>query len=336
MINRGGVFSELRSRMLAAIPDGTKAIHRSEITLGDWLKSGTYSVQGCSKKSVQLELDHVEYSNVILLEVENLFNHCLEHIHEVVCFSEDARKRSDAWASVTAYYLGFFSSSILLRLVGEPISFLNREQLNRFKQLSNSGQTPSQGAYQFRVVRQISINQSELSIEQADKIHEATWKKTLGLLNEIRKRQGVVQLADEAEFYDSLCTSEFFSGGISFDWPSFVRNRVNYRPGFAYKLTREPFKTSRMIGAWKDADHPDVFSLMRSSHRQYRQHPAEFSSSVGMMINVGISLFLLTRALYSELLERRSIDKRWEKERVTYFKQRNINDGAFRTFIPGA
>jgi hypothetical protein len=46
--------------------------------------------------------------------------------------------------------------------------------------------------------------------------------------------------------------------------------------------------------------------------------PQVFDSQVELMSAIGLSLFLLVRDLYSDLLVRKRIDKRWEHARCLY------------------
>src|SRR5687767_10323027 len=129
MIARGAVFAELRSRMLAAIPEGSAAPFQNDTTFGDWLHSGTFNVTSCTKRTIILESSPVDFGTVLFVEAENLINHCFEHLRELKSYCDAPRQRSDAWGAVTAYYLGFFSASALLRLLGIPVAFIHRDHL---------------------------------------------------------------------------------------------------------------------------------------------------------------------------------------------------------------
>jgi len=318
MIGRGGVFAELRSQMLSVIPEGINAAYRTEGTLGDWIANGAYVVTSCTRSSLLVEGSHVDFASMLLIEVENLMNHCFEHIQELLCFVGDVRPRSDAWAGVTAYYLGFFSASALLRLLGVPVTFLNRQQLMALRQLAGTSQQPSQGAFEISLRGAVSATHREISFTRSDKIHEATWKSILQTLDTLNRDPGITKQPDEADFYDSLCTTAFCTPGVGFDWPSVARNRANYRPGYAYKLMRNNLRVLMSLQSWRNIESADVFAAVRAAHRRCSASASEFPNHMGMMITVGISLFLLLRALYAELLDRRKTDKRWERQRKHY------------------
>jgi len=321
MISRGGVFAELRSRMLSAFPQGTQAPFRGEASLGDWIETGTYSVKGCSKQSVELIASEMDFASRAMLEVENLTNHCFEHIRELICFQTDARPRSDAWAAVTAYYVGFFSAAALLRLIGSPVAFVNRQQVQMLKAFGGSAHAPSAGAFRFDLGPRISITQREIRLTLTEKIHESTWKTALQSIDQLNRDANVSKHPEEADFYDSICTSAFRFPGVGFDWPSFVRSRANYRPGHAYKLKPHQVGIGRTMECWRHADAADVFRVVRAAHLRCTSDTSTLTNQVGMMINVSFALFLIVRALYEALLIRHAIDRRWERSRALYRNQ---------------
>src|SRR5438045_6621020 len=130
MIARGAVFAALRSTMLQNVGSDVHAGLESERTIGKWLQVGAFVVPNCTKRLVTLHASRDDYAVTLLSEVENLLNHCLEHIQEMLCTAGDTRDRSQGWAIVTVYYLGFFAASAMLRLIGRPIVVLTREQLD--------------------------------------------------------------------------------------------------------------------------------------------------------------------------------------------------------------
>jgi hypothetical protein len=315
------------------IPDGAVASYQAEATLGDWLRNGAFTVSACSRRSILLEASQVDFASVLLVEVENLLNHCFEHVQELACACSDQRQRSDAWVAVTAYYLGFFSASALLRLLGRPIAFIDRASLAALQRFVGAAQRPGQGAFEIIVGNPLSVTHREVSLAPSEKIHEATWKSTLRVLDTLRRNPAISKAADEADFYDSLCTNAFCASGVGFDWPSFVRNRTNYRPGCAYKLARNTVEAQKRLMRWRDVGTADVFSTVRALHRECTSSTAEFANHLGMMITVGVSLFVLLRSLYAELLARRKSDKRWERQRERYRKEMGIGEDEFSAVV---
>jgi hypothetical protein len=141
------------------------------------------------------------------------------------------------------------------------------------------------------------------------------------MIESLNRNPEITKQPDEADFYDSLCTKAFCSSGIGFDLPSYVRNRTNYRPGYAYKLRRNNLHVVNAVEFWRNIESGDVFSAVRAAHRRWESAVSIFSKHISMMITVSMSLFLLLRSLYAELLDRRKIDRRWERQRDQYRNQ---------------
>lgn len=329
MIARGGIFSELRTQMLDAFPEDCCAPFCAEETIGGWLLRGAFTVRSCGNKKIVLEASNTDFGNTALVEVENLLNHCFEHLQELICYHTDPRERSDAWASVTAYYLGFFASSALLRLVGKPVVFVTKQHIEAFKKIANTTTAPGAGAFEVTAGTAISATYREVVLSRVDKVHESTWKRALGLLQTLNRSLTIHKHADEAAFYHSVCAGVHTQSGTGFDWPSAVRNRANYRPGAAYKLTRQDFGMRRCIEAWQAATADNVFAIAPAIHHGATNRPNELQTEICAMTNTGIALFVLARSLHREFRQRRRTDSRWELARKRYHKRTLPDDKMF-------
>ncbi|HAO80389.1 MAG TPA: hypothetical protein DCQ92_15755 [Verrucomicrobia subdivision 3 bacterium] len=333
MIAQGAIFSRLRVQMLDAIPENAVASFQNKGTLGDWLNTGTFVVTSCTRREVLIEASPIDYGGVVLTECENLLNHCFEHLQEMVCLTSDERIRSNAWGIVTAYYFGFFSASAFLRLVGQPVVFLTTEQLRRLMTLAGSTEKPGQGAFHFQITNQISVTRAELAVRQTDKIHESTWKTALGCIDELNRDPSLTKSAAEANFYDTVCSRFLFTRYNNFHWPSMIRNRANYRPGFAYRLHSKPLNFSQSFDVWRKADHADIHRILQNCLRKCNANADEFVYHANLMLNVGTAFFLLARALYAELLARRKTDRRWETQRTSYCRQMKVPAQEFKLLL---
>ena len=127
--------------------------------------------------------------------------------------------------------------------------------------------------------------------------------------------------AKEALFYAAISTKVLFSEYVNFQWPSSVRNRANYRPGYAYKLQTARSPNFKLISEWAQMELQDTSKILETALTACRSDIANFGNHVQLMTAVGTSLFLLARELYSDLLTRKTLDKRWEHNRLSYRKQ---------------
>lgn len=321
MIPRGAIYGELRSQMLRHFPDGSKALFGNSDTFGDWLSKGALVVKKSEKKGVLFEAPKSEFGGILLTEVENLLNHCFEHLQELGCVSQDTRIRSEAWITVTAYYFAFFSASALLRLIGRPVVFLLREQLASLCKMSGTGVAATQGTYEVLLGSSVSATHAEFRLKQTSKVHEATWLNLLGLFDQLRRKGLPDADGMEVLFYESLCTTALFSQYLNFQWPSSVRNRANYRPGFAYKLQTARSRHCNAITDWEKIETQEAIRIVAGAANSCASDSENFGKHVHLLISTGVSLFMLTRELYSDLLTRRSLDKRWEQSRRAYRKK---------------
>jgi hypothetical protein len=333
MIPHGAIFNQLRSMMLVHFPEGSKAVYQDSETVGDWLSKGSGIVTSCTKSKVTMEAPTVEFGSILLTEIENLLNHCFEHLQELGCISQDTRIRSGAWNTVTAYYFAFFSGSALLRLLGVPIVFLGREQLSSFPIMLGSGSAPSQGAFKIIRSRSISATHAEYCLTTSPKIHEATWNNLLQLFDELNRKTNPNPDTNEVLFYNSLCTKVLFSKYVNFQWLSSVRNKANYRPGFEYKLHIANSPNRKLINDWADIQLRQPVQIVTKAVSDCSADKDNFSNQVRLMVTIGTCLFLLVRELYAELLVRKSLDKRWEQKRKNYRKKMIFSKDTYEMLV---
>jgi len=336
MIGQGAIFANLRAQMLTAIPETALASFRDDGTIGDWLEHGSFVATSCTKREIILEVGPADYGSAALTECENLLNHCLEHLQEMLCLSDDARQRSQAWAIVTTYYFGFFSASAFLRLIGQPIVFLTTEQLKRLQSLASASAKPGQGAFRFEISRPISVTRTEIAIRQTDKVHEATWKAALGILDQLNRDPMLAKSPAEALLYDSVCSPVLFRHYGSFQWPSMVRNRANYRPGFMYRLHDARFNFPKLFEVWRHASASNVHRILQNCLLRCGASHDDFAHHADLMLHVAATIFLLVRELYCELLKRRRIDRRWEHQRTKYFNKMRVPEEEYAPLFASA
>lgn len=333
MIASGGVYAVLRSHLLKTIPADTRPRFGIGMTLGEWISAGAFSVTSCTDKRVVLHASHQDLASVLVAEIESFIDHSFEHFQELLCYLQDERFRSDAWATVTSYYFGFFSASALLRLIGKPIVFLLRDQLQDLKTLAGAAKCPSQGSFLITLGTVQSATHIEVIVEPSEKSHEAVWKTILGEIEKINLDQQVQKSVAEAAFFSSLCSKTFFEKYVGFDWVSAVRNRANYRPGFAYTLDRKLNEVLTSIHSWRAATPDQIYNLLVNAERSLRNRKNHFPSSVTLMVNISFTLFLLMRALHRELWERKMTDPRWEKRRRDFVRRAESQNADFQAMV---
>ena len=327
IVPQGPIYTELRSYLLSTYIDGTQATLNHSTTLSEWFSNGTYNVTSATSQEFILRVASVDFASALLTDVEHLFNHCFEHLQEMICFQLDTRPRSNAWAVVTVYYFAFFCAQALLRLLGMPIVYLKKEKTNDLMRIGGCGTGPSPGAFRLEHVTTLSPSHAEYRLKKIkSKIHDGTWQKLLLLFQKLLSDPSLTSNTTEVQFFSSLTTTALFSSyNGCYDWPSELRNKANYPPGYAYLLVQNDdiTKARKMMDGWRDVKTWDgnkgVENLLAASVSNCAAGKnSSYSSHVQLLYDISLCLFMLSRSLYSELLIRRGIDKRWEANRARF------------------
>lgn len=327
IIPQGPIYTELRDYVLQTYVDGAKATFNNSPTLSEWFRNGTYSVVSSTSTEYILHVSSVDFASALLTDVEHLFNHCFEQFQEMMCFHLDTRIRSDSWDVVTEYYFAFFSAQITLRLLGRPVVYLKSEKTNELKQMGGFTVGPGGGSFRIEKISNLSSTHSEYRLKKLNpKIHDATWKDVLQLFSDLIRNPILSSNIREVQFFSALTTTSLFSSyGVGYAWPSEVRTAANYRAGYAYRLVlkEDITKAKKMMETWKRVEQWDgskgVQALLTSSISSCISGIGSlYSSHAQLLHDISLCIFMLNRELYSELLTRRGIDKRWENSRKKY------------------
>jgi hypothetical protein len=323
MIPKGPIFNTLRSLALEAIPDGIRVSPKENNSLSNWFDKGSYNVAGINTSEMTIHADVQELGTALLSDVERLSNHALEQVQEMICFSNDTRIRSSGWNVVTIYYFAYFVAQGLLRLLGRPIFFLDRQRVRNLTNLFLKGKSAlNAGTYLLLKKNQLSATQAAYTLKLTKKKpHEATWLELLGGLRKYVENPLTSTNLSETLFYDSITTKNLFDEYRNYEWPSMVRNIANYRVGYAYKLVQnvDVAATKKLWGRWETGTPNEMLkstiSLCVSGDK------TKFRDQVWLLHDIAISLFLVFLNIYQELVKRRNIDNRWEVTRKQFFKR---------------
>src|SRR5262249_55065260 len=151
-----------------------------------------------------------------------------------------------AWLVVTFYYWSFFLAMSLTRLLGRTVWYLDQEAVEGF---SVSAPTPPSkkvgtGSFTLSCGPPVSGSERELIISKSkeSRLHEHLWKMFFSMCdNKIKQYPaGTLDNLEERLF---TCFQRS-AARLGTDWPSSLRNVVNYRPGFAYDTVRR----TRVLG----------------------------------------------------------------------------------------
>ncbi|MBS1904209.1 MAG: hypothetical protein JSS75_10930 [Bacteroidetes bacterium] len=292
----------------------------------EWLlaKKGSYTVRSGTSSGYSISADSVGLARHLLVDVELLTNGCFEHLQEVFGFSSGSGVRSDAWNIVTVYYFSFYCAQTLLRLVGSPITYVNKNEASDLALLVTGGPSKSAGAgaYHFKRLTPPSDGTVEYLLKKSTmgRVHDAVWNALFSYLESVNVNSGAGN-QEEKRILDFLTSKVLHSMYGNYSWPSELRNRANYWPGYIYRqVERKSLVNVRKLTTnWRAATMAELLATITAAEVGCSPvKKTSIESHVGFLYAFANTLFLLTRQLYSELLDRRLIDSRWELKRSKY------------------
>lgn len=337
MIEKKGIYSDLRRRSLEFFPAGSFSTYNQQNTFQQWLLYGNYTVKYSTNSEIVFEANKEDIASVFLVELENYSNHSYEHLLELFTCQFSKNQRSDAWNVVTGYYFGFFLVQSLLRILGNPVIYIPTKFLSVAQQLSSmSGGFPKGGTFVLKKEEDLSATQSLFSLKQTRrKIHEGSWHQLMIILKSSTDSIKNIGYCDNKEFlfYSLIATNKLFKYYTNYEWPSSIRNKCNYNPGYSYKLliNKTICKSKNIIKKWEELDYSGLVNLLDASVKNCNDN---IDTHVNLMFTISLSLFSLNKELYLELLTRRHIDKRWEGARRKFLKTLTPKDKSY-PFISG-
>lgn len=296
MIVKGPVFSELRKRSLDFYPIDCRYILSNRNTFRNWLITGSYLPQNTSKSEIFFEASGSDLGAFFLREIEFFSNQCFEHLQECLCYENDSRIRSDAWNIITYYYFGLFCVQGLLRLIGKPIFYVPADILAQLRMIFGTHNFPGSGTFFLEKIHDVSATISQYKLKRINKrFHEASWNKLLETLNNIKKTILVSRTSTMANkellFYEILTNKKPFNIYTDYSWPSSIRNRANYEPGYAYLQVEQKLKgkTKSLLRNWIDCTQDEVLRILKESSAIPLKRKDEYSQHVKLLCNVNIS-----------------------------------------------
>jgi hypothetical protein len=325
VIPQGTGWQHLRALSLNTIPVGTRVFHTRATPLHEWRNKGAFQVNACTKSLITIETAAAEIGSTLLADVEYLLDNAAEHqaaVHDALTSGD---WYSPAWVLVTTYYWSFFSGLALSRLAGRSVWFLDRAAVSQLRALSGSGAQPSAGAMNLTVGSFVSATNREITLRPSRaQLHDAAWLATYKLIDDVLAHcdQNSNQL--EYRLWWALKRVGDLWGPA---WPSKVRNRVNYRPGWGYKeVTRRdridtmkqvrhlsPLSFDTLLGSLED----DAIAIR--SNREPENALEEGSRLLGLLT---LTLSALVRALHEEIITRQTGDHRWRNLRNSFCNER--------------
>jgi len=325
IIPKGTAWQYLRSLCFDAIPAEATAHYTSAIPLYQWRLHGSFLVTACTKKSITLLTSGVEIGAGLLADVEFLLDHAAEQRATVRNSIVELSWHSPAWSVVTAYYWCFFSAMAITRITGRTTWFLDRAALSELRQLAGTTTQPRAGALNLTLGPYVSAMDREIILQPSRAhLHDSLWNVFHGLVAELFNRTD--QTANSSEYRLWWCLHEARLR-LGADWPSEIRNIVNYRPGCAYREVirnpeidiapfirrNSPFTPEGLISKLED----ELLKIKAGTPA-----PDQVPLLCRVLLLFAITASSIAEELHFELIGRAPADRRWSDLRRRFLQQR--------------
>jgi hypothetical protein len=230
---------------------------------------------------------------------------------------------------VTFYYWSYFLAMAFTRLQGEAVWFVDPVTAAALSTLAPPG-SPKTGAGTFfvRCGRMVSATDREVQLNKSStRVHDGLWKLFFEIVRAYLP-QATASSSNQLEerLYLALHRTAVLLGP---EWPSKLRNSVNYRPGFAYSAVRRQhvLDSFRFIDVSDAKTVESVVDRLESNVAALPRGATVDSAPnlcARLLADTTFLLNALARSLHAEVVERRSLDGRWRRNRETFISSAGL------------
>jgi hypothetical protein len=287
---------------------------------------GSYTANRVSREKFLLHAAAQDIGAALLGDASLYLDASLEHAYALRYGLRGGAWTSEGWSVVAAYYWAFYLVTAWERLLGNTSIFLDESRARSLAALSG-GQSVAAGTYRLTVMPSLDAGRVDVEVRKASasRVHDATWRSWVDdLRSRVRASRSGDGSRDEIDYYDAVLKPFNMLGET---WPSDLRNAANYSPTFGYRAIR------RTAGAF------DLAQLREESFFQFdeclgrlrqngdaltREDLRTQSRLVSrVLLNMTFLLHASFAEMYSEVLERRQIDRRWANLRARFKDERD-------------
>ena len=325
---QGALWQRMRQQALDAIPPGTVVDFRAPLTLGAWQAQGTYTVSSASSSKFTIGVAPADFGGALLADAAFHLDHALEHQASLMKGLATGQWTSAAWQVVTFYYWAYFSAMALSRLLGQTVWFVTADVAKQFNTLAPTNSASfTKGTYEVRCDRAINAGFRQIQLsKRSRRVHEQLWATVFNFFSDLYNSVGAGGTSPEEErlFLAIINSAQVLSS----DWPSTLRNVVNYRPGFAYTAPRfrnsiDSFSYLGVQGQAIDSivDRLESGNVAMRAHPSVETHP---KIAAKMLADLTFLLNRLAHTLHDEVVDRCGIDRRWLMSKRRFSTQQGL------------
>ncbi|WP_232076945.1 hypothetical protein [Variovorax sp. PBL-E5] len=325
---QSALWQRVRQRALDAVPPGANVDFKSPLTLAAWQARGTYTVASTTATKFTIAASPTDFGGALISDAAYHLDHALEHQVSLMKTLASPAWNSPAWQAVTFYYWAYFAAMAFSRMLGHALWFVTSDVAKQFTKLAPAG-AASMGKGTYEVICGPAMSagtRSILLVKRQRRIHEQLWTTVFGLFSEIYAEVGAgVASPQEERLFMAIIASAAVLGD---DWPSALRNVVNYRPGFAYAAPR--FKSSLDTFTYLSTGAQTVDGLvdrLENNTILMRLDPSierQPKLAARMLIDLTILLSRIAHSLHDEIVDRSGLDRRWLVSKNRFAQQRGL------------
>ncbi|TYT73678.1 hypothetical protein [Desulfobotulus mexicanus] len=212
----------------------------TESDLKAWVANGHYLVSECLEPSTKNRATEFELqfqqSEILHASLANDCNRFAQAAIESIWSVGKINKlpKSTGWAAVQMYYSAFFAAHALLRIYGLACSQLEGDYVDKVFQIASvteldGGVSSIENGFYFSSILNNKIKFNKLKDSHAD-----TWlsfsKLLIWLIDNISNTTGLGKhKSDALTLISNIKAALHMSGAAKGNWPSQIRNKVNYQ-----------------------------------------------------------------------------------------------------------
>lgn len=225
---------------------------KSEGDLKAWVANGQYLMENplvpnSQKRANEFKLRFQDSDSIYIALTNDCNRFAQAAIESMWCIGKvEKLPKSTAWATVQMYYSAFFAAHALLRIFGRACTQLDSGHVKAVYQVADAtemtaGVSCIENGFYSSVIENQCIEYRKLKDSHAD-----TWLSFANLLTWIIENvQNTTGLgkhkSDAIDLVSSLKQAMSQSGAVKGNWPSQVRNSVNYQQSYG---TWFPYKNA--------------------------------------------------------------------------------------------
>jgi hypothetical protein len=327
-VPQSALWQRIRQRALDAIPTGSSINFRSPLTLAAWQARGTYTIAAASSKKFTIVVAPSDFGGALISDAAFHLDHALEHQASLMNAVLGDRWSSPAWQVVTFYYWSYFSAMALSRLLGKSVWFVTPTVAQQFSALTTTGSPQvTKGTYELSCGNSLGAESRNVDLSKKQRrLHEQLWSTMFGLVSSVYQEVGAgVATAQEERLFLAIINSARVLGD---DWPSTLRNLVNYRPGFAYTAPR--FRSCVDAFTYLSSQQQSIEGVvgrLESNIIAMRADPSVESQpklAAKMLADLTVLIDRMAHSLHEEIVERTGLDRRWLASKRRFAHQQRM------------